>query len=382
MKKLSKTLIALTVATLAASAANASIVYENDGTKVSVYGSLRVKFAKLENSRNDLLDDGSKFWINVSQDFEDGYSAFGALQLRPSTKYDDSFSDGVSTHRLYAGMKKEGLGEISFGNQTTIADKFKTVGFTEGFGGITRAGQKNPGGETYRTYGRTQHGLNTSGKKTIHIQSEPWNGFTFGADYILDKNAERIEYNKKEKKEGKNFDNTQYQAGVLYYKRIDDLKMKTNVVYGHNKALEFLTTDSVGVGFGFTYKDYEFGIDYIYDKNNYVKDHKEDNTDKEYKKGDKTSQKSLQVGLKYQITYPWDIYTSYRQTTYADDVKNKGFAVGTHYQFNKKIRVYLEYATNKAENVYQEKDSKTKKLVDAYPRERQNGYYAGFRVDF
>lgn len=62
-----KSLIALCVAAGVASAANASVVYEQDGTKVSLYGSVNVLFAKNENNRWDLLNDGSKFWLNFSQ---------------------------------------------------------------------------------------------------------------------------------------------------------------------------------------------------------------------------------------------------------------------------------------------------------------------------
>ena len=52
-----KTLIALTIATLTATAANAAILYQKDGSKVSLYGSARILLAKQQSARTDLLND-------------------------------------------------------------------------------------------------------------------------------------------------------------------------------------------------------------------------------------------------------------------------------------------------------------------------------------
>lgn len=364
-----KTLIALTMTAFAATSANAFTLYKDDSTNISLYSSVRILLAKMENNRPDLLNDGSRFWFNANQKFGDDWSAFGAAQLRPSTQYDDNFSSGFYTHRLYAGIKHKDIGQISFGNQSTMGNKFKVAGVAEKFGAITRAGVKNPGTETYRTYGRTQYGLNTSGKKVIHIESVSINGFTFGADYSFARNgSERSKYNKHTEKVEKNRRNDEWQVGILHYKRIGDLRLNTNVVYGDQRRVtnSIKHMRSIAAGFGIGYKAFNLGIDYIHDKNFY------------HTGGKTNSQTSLQIGTKYYITYPWDVYAAYRQTKYTDNVKNKGFAVGTHYRITKRVKGFLEYATNKASNL-------TDRNVKYYGEnivDRQNGYYAGFRVDF
>ena len=368
-----KTLIALTMTAFAATSANAFTLYRDDSTNISLYSSVRVMLAKLENNRPDLLNDGSRFWFNANQKFGDDWSAFGAAQLRPSTQYDDNFSSGFYTHRLYAGLKHQDIGQISFGNQSTMGTKFKVSGFANKFGAITRAGVAYPGSDTYRTYGRTQLGLDTSAKKDIHIETVPINGFTFGADYIFGKKRQYRNY------KGKPYSSEKgWQLGVLHYKRIDDFRIKTNVVYAEHRN-QFIDYDhrnnpaihgnirlkqSLGAGFGVDYKDFNFGIDYIHDK---IK----------LDDGFKNSQTSWQVGAKYYVSYPWDVYAVYRHTKYPKShatapnqyVKNNGFAIGTDYKITKRIKTFLEYATNKASNDHETPD-------------RQNGYYAGFRVDF
>ncbi len=370
-----KKLIALTLAAVTAGASNATIFYQQDGTKISLYGSVRVLFTKLEDSRTDLINDGSRFWLNFSQEMGGGATAFAAMQLRPQTQYDDNFSDGFSTHRIYSGLRFANIGEISFGNQSTIANRLKTSDFTEKFGGITRAGVAYSNEGTYRTYGRTQYGLNTSGRKVIHVQTAEWNGLTFGADYIFARNGSE----RKKEFKGKvrdNYKNDQWQAGVLYYKRLDDLRLKANAVYGYQRVNPTLNSRSYGLGLGLGYHAFNFGIDLLRDKNTCSDKYKNSCG------GDDTShQTAWQVGAKYYITYPWDVYFAYRQTKYHDSVKNKGFSLGSHYQITRRVKAFVEYATNKASNVYKYSYGYNKGKW-AYPTERQNGYYAGLRVDF
>ncbi len=368
-----KSLIALCVATGMASAANASVVYEQDGTKVSLYGTVRVLLAKQENNRWDLLNDQSKFWLNIDQNIGGDLTAFAAMQVRPQTKYDDNFSDGFYTHRMYAGVRLNDVGELSFGNQSTTGNAFKTADFTKKFGGITPSGVKNPGTETYRTYGRVQYGLKTSAQKVIHFKSAQFNGFIFSADYILSDKAAREEtyFDKKQNKNvTRKLDNKSgYQFGMFYYKRIDSFTVKTNAVYGQQKIKDGFKARSVGLGLGFAYRNLQLGLDYLHDKN--LKTYTNDD-----------SQTSWQFGWKYNISYPWAVYGAYRQTKYTDNTKNRGFALGAEYRITRNLETFVEYDTNKATNIATYKDRKTQEIVQAYPSERQNGYYAGLRFSF
>ncbi|MDG6897397.1 hypothetical protein A6A19_05220 [Actinobacillus delphinicola] len=357
-----KTLITLAIATLTVNAANAAVLYQKDGSKVTLYGSARILLAKQQDARTDLLNDQSRFWLNFSQEIDDDYSAFAAMQLRPQTKYDDNFSSGFYTHRLYAGIENHNWGKISFGNQSTIGNRLKVADFTYKFGGVTAAGVASPGIDkdgrlgTYRTYGRTHYGLKTSAKKDLHVETVEWNGFTFGADYSFAQDASEYTTNQF----GRTVANTNlygWQTGILFFKKINDIRLKANVVYGFNKPKYYQTIRSIGGALGFGIGPFDFGVDYLHDRNRYQRDSAHD------------SQTAWQLGARYYVTYPWSIYTAYRQTKFTDNVKNKGFALGTDYRWTRYVKTFLEYATNKAHG-------------DTQYTKRQNGYYAGLRVDF
>lgn len=355
-----KSLVALTVAALAASSANATItLYQDSDTKVSLYGSVRLLLAKNNNNRGDLYNDQSRFWLNVQQRISDDFYAIGATQIRPQTPYDDNFSSGIHMYRLYAGFKWDGVGELTFGNQSTMANQFKLADFTYKFGGVTRAGIRYTDQDSYRTFGRPQYGIATSGKKVIHFQSADMNGFTFGGDYILGSNSAYHD-----EKGNDIYDNTSYQVGVKYYNRFDDYRVKANVITGYSRIKPGFSTHHIGAAVGFGYKSFDIGLDWLHD------------TDSKYNKTE--SQTAWQLGVRYFVTYPWSVYGAYRQTEFTDQTTNRGFAIGTDYRWTKRVKTFIEYATNKADNVYFYKKSQTYK----YPTERQHGYYMGMRVDF
>ena len=73
-----KTLAALIVGAFAASAANAAVVYENEGTKVELNGSLRVimekgsvkKINAAKETNSALRNAGSRFGLNVKHNLD------------------------------------------------------------------------------------------------------------------------------------------------------------------------------------------------------------------------------------------------------------------------------------------------------------------------
>ena len=79
-----KTVIALAIAALAATGtASAATVYNQDGTKVELGGSLRIFLGKLgKNERGNLVNDGSRIKINAFQELDNGLSAFAGYELR------------------------------------------------------------------------------------------------------------------------------------------------------------------------------------------------------------------------------------------------------------------------------------------------------------
>ena len=129
-----KTLAALIVTAFAASAANAAVVYDNEGTKVELNGSLRVIMEKADKKEYDaanhstkksnsaLRNAGSRFGITVKHNLDNDFYALGRVEFRfDDTTSRDKFG-GVYAKRAYVGLGSKAIGELKFGRQLTIAD--------------------------------------------------------------------------------------------------------------------------------------------------------------------------------------------------------------------------------------------------------------------
>ena len=129
-----KTLAALIVTAFAASAANAAVVYDNEGTKVELGGSLRLILEKADKKVYDaanhstkkansaLRNAGSRFGVKVKHNLDNDFYALGNLELRfDDTTSRDKFG-GAYAKRAYVGLGSQSVGEIKFGRQLTIAD--------------------------------------------------------------------------------------------------------------------------------------------------------------------------------------------------------------------------------------------------------------------
>lgn len=62
-----KTLIALAVAATAATSANATVIYEQEGTKLDLDGRVALQIANHTDKRTDLVDKGSRVRVRVFQ---------------------------------------------------------------------------------------------------------------------------------------------------------------------------------------------------------------------------------------------------------------------------------------------------------------------------
>ena len=130
-----KTLAALIVSAVAASAANAAVVYDNEGTKVELNGSLRLIMEKANGKETNQLtgvttkttnsalrNAGSRFGITVKHNLDNDFYALGRLEFRfNDTESRDQFG-ALYTKRAYVGLGSKATGDITFGRQVTIAD--------------------------------------------------------------------------------------------------------------------------------------------------------------------------------------------------------------------------------------------------------------------
>ena len=171
-----KTLAALIVGAFAASAANAAVIYNNEGTKVELGGRLSV-IAEQSNTTVDgqkqqhgaLRNQGSRFHIKATHNFGDGFYAQGYLETRLVTDITkdsaDHFGD-ITTKYAYVTLGNKALGEVKLGRAKTIAD------------GITSAEDKEYGVLNNSKYIRTNG-------NTVGYTFKGIDGLVLGANYLL-----------------------------------------------------------------------------------------------------------------------------------------------------------------------------------------------------
>ena len=335
-----KTLAALIVSAFAASAANAVVIYDNEGTKVELNGSLRLILEKADKKVYDaaagnstklassaLRNAGSRFGLTVKHDLDNDFYALGRLEFRfDDTESRDEFG-GLYAKRAYVGLGSKATGDITFGRQLTIADDLNQANDYE-YGII-------PKGEYIRTSGTGVIRYDYKGIEGLHLSAN----YNFGQ-----KNEEK---GKPLKAGIKNA----YAVGALY--TVGDLDAR--FAYGHTNFETNATykhrMDGFLASLGYKFGDFKLTGDFGY----------------AHEKFDdaKTNKFYVSPGFAYQVVPASQVYGNYlyqRVKGESDKEKTHGFLLGTDYKLHKQVVVFLEgkYVTTKA----YEDDAYTGKLKD------------------
>ena len=333
-----KTLAALIVSAVAASAANAAVVYDNEGTKVELGGSLRLIMEKADKKEYDranhstkkansaLRNAGSRFGVKVKHNLDNDFYALGNLELRfDDTTSRDKFG-GAYAKRAYVGLGSQSVGEIKFGRQLTIADDLSQANDYE-YGFI-------PKGDY----------IPTSGTGVVRYDYKGIEGLQLSANY---------NFGQKNDEKGKALDpaiKNAFALGALYTAGDLDARfayghtnLETNATYKH-RVDGFLA--SLGYKFGDFTLTGDFG--YAHVKENDAK------TNKFY----------VSPGFAYQATPMSQVYGNYlyeRVKGESDKEKTHGFLLGADYKLHKQVVLFVEgkYVTTK-EYVNDSYDGKTK----------------------
>jgi len=326
-----KTLAALIVSAFAASAANAAVVYDNEGTKVELNGSLRLIMEKADKKEYDragkstkktnsaLRNAGSRFGITVKHNLDNDFYALGRLEFRfDDTDSRDKFGR-LYAKRAYVGLGSKATGDITFGRQLTIADDLSQAVDYE-YGLIPK--------EEY---------IPTAGTGVIRYDYKGIEGLQLSANY---------NFGQKNNEKGKALDpaiKNAFGFGALYTAGDLDARFayghtsfETNATYKH-RVDGFLA--SLGYKFGDFTLTGDFG--YAHEKENDAK------TNKFY----------VSPGFAYQVTPASQVYGNYLyERVKGETTKDKthGFLLGADYKLHKQVVVFLEgkYVTTKnyAEN--------------------------------
>ena len=326
-----KTLAALIVSAFAASAANAAVVYDNEGTKVELNGSLRLIMEKADKKEYDragkstkkansaLRNAGSRFGITVKHNLDNDFYALGRLEFRfDDTDSRDKFGR-LYAKRAYVGLGSKATGDITFGRQLTIADDLSQAVDYE-YGLIPK--------EEY---------IPTAGTGVVRYDYKGIEGLQLSANY---------NFGQKNNEKGKSLDpaiKNAFGFGALY--TAGDLDAR--FAYGHTSfetdASYKHRLDGFLASLGYKFGDFtltgDFG--YAHEKENDAK------TNKFY----------VSPGFAYQVTPASQVYGNYLyERVKGETTKDKthGFLLGADYKLHKQVVVFLEgkYVTTKnyAEN--------------------------------
>ena len=333
-----KTLAALIVSAFAASAANAAVVYDNEGTKVELNGSLRLIMEKADkkvyNAANQstkkansaLRNAGSRFGITVKHNLDNDFYALGRLEFRfDDTDSRDKFGR-LYAKRAYVGLGSKATGDITFGRQLTIADDLSQAVDYE-YGLIPK--------EEY---------IPTAGTGVIRYDYKGIEGLQLSANY---------NFGQKNDEKGKALDpaiKNAFALGALYTAGDLDARfayghtnLETNATYKH-RVDGFLA--SLGYKFGDFKLTGDFGYAHV----------KFDDA--------KTNKFYVSPGFAYQVTPASQVYGNYlyeRVKGEADKDKTHGFLLGADYKLHKQVVLFVEgkYVTTK-EYVNDSYDGKVK----------------------
>lgn len=333
-----KTLAALIVTAFAASAANAAVVYDNEGTKVELNGSLRLIMEKADkkvyNAANQstkkansaLRNAGSRFGITVKHNLDNDFYALGRLEFRfDDTDSRDQFGR-LYAKRAYVGLGSKATGDITFGRQLTIADD------------LTQANDYEYGFIPKEEY------IPTAGTGVVRYDYKGIEGLQLSANYNFGQTN-----NEKGKPLNPGIKNA-YAVGALY--TAGDLDAR--FAYGHTNyetgASYKHRLDGFLASLGYKFGDFTLTGDFAYGH--------------EKLDDEKLNKFYVAPGFAYQVLPASKVYGNYlyeRAKGESDKVKTHGFLLGADYKLHKQVVLFVEgkYVTTK-EYVNDTYDGKTK----------------------
>ena len=324
-----KTLAALIVSAFAASAANAAVVYDNEGTKVELNGSLRLIMEKADkkvyNAANQstkkansaLRNAGSRFGITVKHNLDNDFYALGRLEFRfDDTTSRDKFGR-LYAKRAYVGLGSKATGDITFGRQLTIADDLsQAVDYEYGF------------------IPKSEY-IPTAGTGVVRYDYKGIEGLQLSANYNFGQTN-----NEKGKPLNPGIKNA-YAVGALY--TAGDLDAR--LAYGHTNfetgASYAHRLDGVLASLGYKFGDFTLTGDFGYGHE------KLDDA--------KVNKFYVSPGFAYQVVPASKVYGNYlyeRAKGESDKVKTHGFLLGADYKLHKQVVLFVEgkYVTAKKYN--------------------------------
>lgn len=347
-----KTLAALIVGAFAASAANAAVVYNNEGTNVELGGRLSVIAEQSTSTRKDqkqqhgeLRNAGSRFHIKATHNFGDGFYAQGYLETRLVSDYEsrsDNFGN-IITKYAYVTLGNKGFGEVKLGRAKTISD------------GITSAEDKEYGVLENKEY------IPKDGN-SVGYTFKGIDGLVLGANYLLAQ--ERVAYSGSDRKPGE-VSPQKISNGVQVGAKYDANNIIAGIAYGRTNYREDISTqqDKLGkkqqvngalstLGYRFSDLGLLVSLDSGYAKTKNYKDKHE----KRY---------FVSPGFQYELMEDTNVYGNFKYERNSVDqgkkVREQAVLFGVDHKLHKQVLTYIEGAYARTRTNDKDKTEKTEK---------------------
>lgn len=367
-----KTLAALIVGAFAASAANAVVVYNNEGTKVELGGRLSVIAEQSSNTEDGqknqhgtLRNQGSRFHIKATHNLGDGFYAQGYLETRFVSDYtkekSDHFGD-IATKYAYVTLGNNTFGEVKLGRAKTIADE------------ITTAEDKEYGLLNSKKY------IPTNGN-TVGYTFNGVDGLVLGANYLLaqERDVQTVPHLGLKTGEvtvgevsngiqvGAKYDANNVIVGIAYGRtNYKDSDMKRNQNYTYKGKKQEVNGALASLGYHFSDLGLLVSLDSGYAKTkNYKAEH-----EKSY---------FVSPGFQYELMEDTNLYGNfkYERNSVDQGKKEREQAVlfGIDHKLHKQVLTYIEGAYARTRTTTVGKDTKVK-------TEKEKSVGVGLRVYF
>lgn len=346
-----KTLAALIVGAFAASAANAAVVYNNEGTNVELGGRLSIIAEQSNSTIKDqkqqhgaLRNQSSRFHIKATHNFGDGFYAQGYLETRLVSAQSGTESDNfghIITKYAYVTLGNKAFGEVKLGRAKTISD------------GITSAEDKEYGVLNNSKY------IPTNGN-TVGYTFKGIDGLVLGANYLLAQ--ERYKYGHAGAVAGEVYPQ-KISNGVQVGAKYDANNIIAGIAYGRTNYRESIHEPDLGkkqqvngalstLGYRFSDLGLLVSLDSGYAKTkNYKAKH-----EKSY---------FVSPGFQYELMEDTNVYGNfkYERNSVDQGKKAREHAVlfGVDHKLHKQVLTYIEGAYARTRTNEQGKTEKTEK---------------------
>ena len=329
-----KTLLALSVAALAAGSAQAyNFHIDQTGTDVDFYGSLRVKWESTSNKTNYVNGDvtkehinhavdnnGSRFGFKLKQSLGGDFYALGRVEWRMRGEAPSQHDfDHIYTHQLYAGFGHKQFGELTYGNMVTITDEVKQT-------------------DLANTYSLSDGLLDGSARRVAQ--------YTYNGNYGSNKVKFGAYYGGSSKRSMKNLDLTNkrknaWGTGLIFNHAIDSIQNVTvaagftrEISENANNTSYYRNAYGLGLAYNFVHTTYGLDLERQVTKN----------------QGDKRTKNEVRAVVRQGLNEDWNVYAMYAYKTdkqFGDTDRTRQFMVGTEYyvynQGSLKVKPFLEW---------------------------------------